>query len=198
VIGGDVAMATVVGGFVGRLDQGGRLNDVIVHVPIPIDSGPFTARHFLIQTFEPPCDGERNGHLSALIEGVQGAMERAIYPQYEEYWTYFGLREEDMTAGRPTGEVHAHDIDLCRCIPELDDCDEGNEAVPLEIYRSVEGRGFIVTLNLEIDDLDPGTIVRGLVALDDVEDDDERNSAESDERQDSADAGSSRSREAQL
>jgi hypothetical protein len=180
-------MASVLGGFVGRLDQESALNDVTVLIPLPAGADPFTARHLLIQTFEPTCERGQSGRVSARIEGVLGPMERSLYPQYEDYWTALRLPPADEKADRPVGTVDGP-FSQCGCIPEVNGCDRADEAEPLEISRPVRGKGFVVTLNLRLAHLNPGTAVRGLVALNDLEPQDQGNAEPPDNRHEPADA----------
>jgi hypothetical protein len=178
-------MASLVGGFFGRLDEHSELTNVTVLIPLPPDADPFTARYFLIQTFEPPCTRGKNGQVSARIEGVLGPMERELYPQYENYWSELGLAPADRKGDRAVAQVD-DDFSQCGCIPELSGCDKADEAVPLEISAPVRARGFLVTLNLRIAHLDPGTAVRGLVALIDQKSQDRGRPAQPDRRQEPA------------
>jgi hypothetical protein len=180
-------MASVLGGFFGRLDQDSALNDVTVLIPIPADAASFTARHLLIQTFEPTCERGRSGRVSARIEGVLGPMERSLYPQYEDYWTALRLPPADQKADRPVATVDGT-FSQCGCIPEINGCDRADEAAPLEVSRPVRAKGFVITLNLQIEHLAPGTAVRGLVALNDLEPQDQGNVAPPDDQQVPADA----------
>jgi hypothetical protein len=159
-------MASVLGGFFGRLNEHRRLENVCVN--IPRDAGPFTARRFRIQIFDPPCIDGRTGRVSAVVDAWFGHMEYMLLPQYREYWASIGIpaptEREDLVPGR----VAETEFDICGCIREIGGCDPEDAANALPIVPSVDGESFRVTLTVTIGYLDPGTPVTGMIALDDV------------------------------
>lgn len=152
-------MAAVFGFFSGHLDDRGRFR---YKVCIRTGRTGITARYFRIKLFSPPCDS-LSGTVSAEVEGADCAIERIAFPAYEDLWDRWGVPElpEKLISGR----VEEAKVDLCSCLPEYESCGDDWEAEALAIEPAVPSVGFIVDIRLNVDDLRPGTAIKGIVAL---------------------------------
>ncbi|WP_457090201.1 hypothetical protein [Microvirga sp. P5_D2] len=152
-------MAAVFGIFSGTLDESHELREV---ANIRTGSTLIHARYFRIKLLAPPCDA-LDGLVSAIIRGAEGAIERVVFPEYEEIWDRRDVPAlpENFIDGR----VKEQEIDLCDCLPEYEDCEDACEAEALDIDPPVPSVGFMVQVRLMIKDLRPGTRIRAIVAL---------------------------------
>jgi hypothetical protein len=152
-------MAAVFGIFSGTLDA---THEIRQTAHIRTGSTTIDARYFRIKLLTPRCD-ELYGRVSARIRGTGGAIERVIFPEYEEIWTRRNVPElpKDFIDGR----VGEEEIDLCECLPEYETCEDDCEAEALDIEPPVPSVGFIVQVRLVIKDLRPGTAIKAIVAL---------------------------------
>jgi hypothetical protein len=154
-------MAKVFGVFSGILDEARELRHVaymrtgITHVD---------AQYLRLKILSPHC-ATLYGHVSATVCGAEGAIERAIFPEYNDLWTQRNLPE--LPHKFIGGKVKGDDINLCACLPEYESCRGDRRAEALSIDPPVPSVGFIVQLHLAVSDLEPGTSIRGIIALSD-------------------------------
>lgn len=154
-------MVAVFGIFSGTLDGAQWLGQ---NVHVRTGSTKIEARYLRVKLLIPHRD-ILYGRVSADIRGAEGAIERVVFPQYQDLWARRDVPElpEEFIAGY----VKEAEVDLCDCLPEYQSCDDDWEAEELDIYPSVSSIGFIVNVRLFIKDLQPGTTIRGVIALSD-------------------------------
>ncbi|WP_243368809.1 hypothetical protein [Microvirga solisilvae] len=155
-------MVTALGGFSGRLDDKLQLKDALVHVPT--SKAGLTARNLRMKVLG-AAGRAREGHVSAVIQGANGALARSIYPQYEAYWN---LRKVPaIPLKMDEGQVKDAPFWPGACLPEIQHCKDGTSAKPIPLDQPVKSVGFIVHLSLTFPGLKAGMRVRGVVALSD-------------------------------
>ncbi len=154
-------MAAVFGFFSGTLDEAHELR---APAPVRTVCTEVDAGYFRVRLLNPGCE-TLYGRVSADIYGANGAVERLAFPHYQELWDKRGVPK--IPKKFIGGHVKEAEIDLCNCIPEYQNCNDDEEAEFLEITPSISSVGFMVDVHLIIDDLQPGTRIRGVVALGD-------------------------------
>jgi len=155
-------MVTALGGFSGQLDDKLQLKDVVVY--IPTDKTGLTAKHLRVKIFHRE-EASHAGRVSAVVQGVSGALERSIYPQYRTVWDLRSIPEIPKQLAE--GKVKPADFRLDDCLPEIERCQKAKEAKRLNIEPAVPSVGFVVRISLEFTNLQPGLKITGVVALSD-------------------------------
>ncbi len=152
-------MAAVFGFFSGILDEARQLKH---DVRVRTGSTRIDARHFRVKLLNPQCH-TLYGRVSAEVRGAEGAVERVVFPEYQDLWSKRNIPElpEKLTGGH----VNEAEVDLCDCLPEYQSCEGDWEAEALDINPPVSSVGFIVAVSIVVDDLQPGTAIRGVIAL---------------------------------
>lgn len=153
-------MVTALGGFSGELDDKLKLKDAFVY--IPTDKAGFTAKHFQIKVLHLEASGQ-TGRVSAVVQGVSGALERSIYPQYQALWDLRNVPE--IPKQLLEGKVKEADFRLDACLPEVERCQKDKEAARLPIDPPVCSSGFVIKIYLTFTGLQPRQKITGVVAL---------------------------------
>jgi hypothetical protein len=154
-------MAAVFGIFSGILD---RAHQLCQEAWIRTGSTRIDVQFFRIKLLHPRCE-TMYGRVSARIRGAEGAIERVVFPAYEDLWNSRNVPE--LPGSFSEGHVQGDKLDLCDCLPEYEACEDDWPAEALDIVPPVSSVGFMVDVCLVIDELEPGTVIRGVVALSD-------------------------------
>jgi hypothetical protein len=153
---------TTFGGFTGQLDDQLQLTDAVAYLATPKDG--ITAKRFRVKISNLDL-GKQEGKVSAVVEGVMGALERYMYPEYKDIW------DQNLIPGKPAnlveGRVKETKTLVSGCLPEIENCEKRPEAQRLDVYPTVSSQHFKVTVTLKLANLQPGATITGIVALSD-------------------------------
>lgn len=155
-------MRSAIGGFIGELDEKLQLKDARVHVPVRRDVLIAKSLRVRIMLAGPKTP---EGRVSAVVKGTNGSLARIIYPKYMSFWE---KREVPQIPRRmDEGSVTDEPFLPGACMPEIERCKGDSAAKPIPLNNPVTSEGFLVILSLSLSGYEPGTEIRGVVALSD-------------------------------